>query len=590
MNVISSLKGINKIFKFDAKNPPPRRSTLVYFIRANISSFREVLDQIHSVNNQIELNSDRSLDLKRFHIITFPTVLHSFAVLLEEEGLFGFVEIHRFNWDFITIDTGVLSLEIPQVFKEVFVKEDRSLLSSIAQSLRTFNMVARRPSMIVTYGENSGIIADMIDRMDGHRRPSQTSERSDFRTMLIIDRNKDYPSCLLTPVIYSGLLLEIFPSHSGILQIDECENRIKSEKLHFLKIKSKKETAKTKDTATSLRLSESVDNIFQENRYKHFSDVINVLSTQAKALGMEGASIKGMQINEMHEYVANKLPRVASQKKELFKHLILCENIVNELGGNFEQLQNLEESMLYNRNRKQTFQKVQEILSTDGHRLNVLRHICLLYLTCTLSADETTSFMTNYLNAFGFQYLPVFSHLAAAKLFPNLSTMSKTKILTNISLPKWQNQFQTEANKFKLLPTVEEAEKLAAKKQEPICPSYVFNGSYIPLVSQLANTLLGAGKFEDIVEKIGHSDQIVMHKYLNYTKSNIRDLAAIIKRGEIEDVFVSQQRTLFLFVVGGITYAEIAACHLIEKLTGSRIIVGSNCILSGGDLIESAFS
>lgn len=589
---IFSLKGINKIYKFDANNPPQGRSILVYFIGTNISVFREVLNQIHCVINQTEFNSDRSLGMKQYHIIVFPTILHSFEVLLEEEGLFGFVEIHRFNWDFIPIDTAVFSLEIPQIFNEVFIREDRSLLSSIAQSLRILNMVTRRPSTIITYGENAGIIADMVDRMDSQRKMHHSAERPDFRTLLIVDRNKDYPSCLLTPVVYCGLLLEIFPSRSGILQIDEHENRIKSEKLHFLKIKPKKEPSKSMEATSNLRLSETVDNIFQENRYKHFSEVINVLSSQAKTLGMEGASIQGMQINEMHEYVAKKLPKVASQKKELFKHLILCENIVNELGGNFEQLQNLEESMLYNRNRKQTFQKIQEVLSTDGHRLNILRHICLLYLTCTLSADETTSFMTNYLNAFGFQYLPVFSHLAAAKLFPSLPRMSKTKILTNISLPKWQNQFQTEANRFKLLPSAaEDAERHGGLKQtDPICPSYVFNGSYIPLVAQLATTLLGANKFDDILDKIGHTDQICMHKYLNYTKSNVRDLAAIVKRGEIEDVFASQPRSLFIFVVGGVTYAEIAACQLVEKLTGSKIVIGSNCILSGGDLMEAAFS
>lgn len=592
MSNIHRIKGINKIYKFDARNPPLRRSSLLYFINANIGIFREVLDQINSVIHQSECSSDQSLDIKRYHIIVFPTILHSFEALLEEEGLFGFVEIHRFNWDFMTIDTAVLSLEIPQLFKEVYIREDRSLLSSIAQSLRILNMVTRRPATVITYGENAGIIADMIDRMDGQRKANQSAERSDFRTMLIIDRNKDYPSCLLTPVVYSGLLLEIFPSRSGTLHIDEHENRIKSEKLHFLKIKPKKEPTKSKEATTNLRLSEDVDSIFQENRYKHFSEVINVLSGQAKMLGMEGASIQGMQINEMHEYVAKKLPKVASQKKELFKHLILCENIVNELGGNFEQLQNLEESMLYNRNRKQTFQKIQEVLSTDGHRLNILRHICLLYLTCTLSADETTSFMTNYLNAFGFQYLPVFSHLAAAKLFSSLPTMSKTKILTNISLPKWQNQFQTEANKFKLLPAAAEdtVPPGGAEKSDPTCPSYVFNGSYIPLVAQLASTLLGSAKFDDILEKIGHTDQICMHKYLNYTKANVRELAAIVRRGEIEDVFVSQPRTMFIFVVGGVTYAEIAACQLVEKLTGSKIVIGSNCILSGGDLVEAAFS
>lgn len=395
---ISSAKGVNKIYKFDSKNPPQRKSTIVYFISSSLITFKYVLDQIHAMNGNQQTEKQLSeMGTKPFHVIVLPTVLHSFEVVLEEEGLFGFVEMHRFNWDFITIDSGVLSLEIPQLFREVFIREDTSLLPSIAHSLRIFNMVCRRSNIVITYGENAAKVAAQLDQIEGFRS-APPEEKTDFTAMIIMDRNKDYASALLTPVTYSGLLLEIFRSVAGTLQIDEQKNRIQSEKLHFLKIKTKKETRSEKEAVTSLRLSDSVDGIYHENRYKHFSEAISSLSSQAKALGMEGRNIQGMAIGEMNEFVMNKLPKVASQKKELFKHLILCENIVNELGGNFEQLQTMEELMLYNRNKKQTFQKILEILTTDAHRYNSLRSICLLHLTCgQLNADEATTFMTNYL-------------------------------------------------------------------------------------------------------------------------------------------------------------------------------------------------
>lgn len=529
--------------------------------------------------------------MKPFHIIVFPNVLQTFEVFLEEEGLFGFVEMHRFNWDFISIDMGVLSLEIPRVFREVFIRGDTALLSSLAESIRILNIVVKKPNIVLTYGDNAKIIGNMVDRLESTRSGQAKDGVSDFGAMIIIDRNKDYPSGLLTPVVYSGLLLELFHASSGTLQIDESNNRIKSERLQFLRIKPRREAQKSKET--NLRLNDKCDGIFQENRYKHFSEVINLLSSQAKTLGTEGRNIQGMQINEIHDYVATKLPRVATQKKELFKHLILCETIVNELGGNFEQLQNLEEAMLYSRNKKQTFHKIQEILTTDAHRLHILRYICLLYLTSGLTIDETTSFMTNYLNAFGYQYLPVFAHLAAAKLFPDLPNLSKSKILTNISLPKWQNQFQIEVNKFNLLPTQTSDEvemAMHSKRRDPSCPSYVFNGSYIPLIAQIASILLNATKFDDVFEKLGHSEQIVLHKYLKHEKISLRDALAAVKRGELRDEFPLKTRNLFIFVVGGLTYAEIAACNLIERVTHSRIIVSSDCILSGNDVVEAAFS
>ena len=64
---------------------------------------------------------------QRLHVICFPSILHSFHHLLEEEALFGLVELYRFQWDFIALDRNLLSLELgPNFFKEVFIKSDTS--------------------------------------------------------------------------------------------------------------------------------------------------------------------------------------------------------------------------------------------------------------------------------------------------------------------------------------------------------------------------------------------------------------------------------------------------------------------------------
>lgn len=587
-------KGINKIYRFDSKNPPQRRSTIVYFISASLITFKYVLDQIHAINSHQQMEKQLTdMGNKPYHIIVMPTTFRSFDVVLEEEGLYGFVEMHRFNWDFITIDTGALSLELPQLFREVFIREDTSLLPSLAHSLRILNMVCQRAPILITYGENSAKVADMIDRIEGNPKNRAEEQKSDFGAVIIMDRNKDYASALMTPVTYSGLLLEIFRSIAGTLQIDEQNNRIQSEKLPYLKNKTKKEEKNLKENVAKLTLNDSVDGIYFENRYKHFSEAISLLSFQAKALGMESRNIHGMELSEMQEFVSKTLPKVTTQKKELFKHLILCENIVNELGANFEQLQTMEESMLYNRNKKHNFQKVQELLTTDAHRFNSLRYICLLHLTCGLSSDDTTSFMTNYLNAFGYQHLPIFSHLATAKLFPDLPNLTKTKILTNISLPKWQNPFQIEANRMKLLPvninTDSNEPEPTAGRRHPISPSYVFNGSYIPLIAQLTNVLLSADKIDDFAEKFGHSEQIQFHRCFQQSKLNVKDTVAAVKRGEILEFCPIKPRTVFCFIIGGVTYAELAAVNFVEKMTGSKIIVASDVIASGADFIEAAF-
>ena len=58
-----------------------------------------------------------------------------------------------------------------------------------------------------------------------------------------------------------------------------------------------------------------------------------------------------MSLYEMKEYVQTNLPKVTAQKKNLFKHLSICEHIVNELGNNFEKQQIFEENIVNNKNK-----------------------------------------------------------------------------------------------------------------------------------------------------------------------------------------------------------------------------------------------
>lgn len=46
-------------------------------------------------------------------------------------------------------------------------------------------------------------------------------------------------------------------------------------------------------------------------------------------------------------------------------------------------------------------------------------------------------------------------------------------------------------------------------------------------------------------------------------------------------------KTVVICVVGGITYGEIAACRLVEKTTGIRLVLISDSITNGNKLIQT---
>lgn len=115
------LKGIQRIFKLDNTNAITRSSAdqvQLYMIRSDLSTFCRVMDQIKLIRKS-ETNNTWSDDgnFKYFHVLCIPSCFAYFQMLLEHEGLYGIVELHRYSWDFIHIDEGVLSMEVPNVSK-----------------------------------------------------------------------------------------------------------------------------------------------------------------------------------------------------------------------------------------------------------------------------------------------------------------------------------------------------------------------------------------------------------------------------------------------------------------------------------------
>lgn len=264
-------KGVAKIFKYDQQTAIPRdQNTQVYMVNANLSTFRRILEQIWELESKDPHSAENiETGIKNYHIVFVPNCFSYFHTVLEEEGLYGTVQLHRFNWDFIHLDDNLLSMEIPQVFPETFIKNDSSLFPSIAQSLRIMNMICGQPDLVVSYGKNAEKIVDIIDQLGPP--PSASHPRvSEFSVLIVVDRNKDYPSCLLTPSVYSGLLLEVFKQKSG--EIDTYSNKIREQKLEIFNIEEQRPEAASTSNST-ISINSAIDEIFGENKFKHFAQV-----------------------------------------------------------------------------------------------------------------------------------------------------------------------------------------------------------------------------------------------------------------------------------------------------------------------------
>jgi hypothetical protein len=163
------------------------------------------------------------------------------------------VTLRPLAWEFIRIDGNVLSFETP-LFTDLYYHKNTSLLPSLARNLWTLRMVLGIPNFTFALGKHSQHVLKMISAMD--ESLGSPSTKDEFGALILMDRNQDLVSTLLTPVTYLGLLSEVVEINIGSASLGTAQTILDPNK----------------------------DHVYGEVRDKHFSDAFPTLHTKAKSL------------------------------------------------------------------------------------------------------------------------------------------------------------------------------------------------------------------------------------------------------------------------------------------------------------------
>ncbi|OXU23523.1 hypothetical protein TSAR_011888 [Trichomalopsis sarcophagae] len=513
---VSVLKkyGVDKIFKF-AQGLKPTNIQRIYLVTCDLVACQNAFDQIRS-----EMSQTPGLS---HHMLIAPFIPITVNNLLEENGLSGLVGLRPLAWEFIRTDGNVLSLEMP-LFTDLYYHKDSSLLPALAKNLWTLRMVMGAPNFTLALGKHSQQLLKMIASMDDSL--GAPSPKDEFGALIVMDRSQDFVSTLLTPVTYLGLLSEVVDINIGNATLG---------------------TSQTK-------LDPTKDQVYAEVRDKHFSDAFPTLRTKAKALKSEQEAMQSMKLAEMKHYVQNTLQKTTKTKQQLEFHISACEAAVNALASKFEDLHSIETSILECNRRAECLDYI--LRNIDDNPARSLRLFSLLSIASDgVTNNEILPLQKAHLHAHGYQHIPLFHKLESSGLL-SIKTENMLK-----RLPNWTSKWMANAKRLRLFPNPSKPIDLKG----PTCPSYVFSGSYIPVIAQLLNIvnsqITDPKAFEELANTVGCSFSGI--------------------QGPIHP------QTVVVCVVGGITFSEISACRLIEKSAGIQLVLTSDCILTGTKIIES---
>lgn len=505
------------------------------------------MDQIRS---QINLENPEK---DKFHIIIFPKYSSFFEDELEQLGLYhDIVRLHSFQWMPLCLDEGLLSLELPNLYSSIYVYSNMTLLPGLSKALWQLSFVVGKPRFILALGQYSPSVLTQYEALCEHKGDSDKID-SDFGALLIFDRNVDYASVLLTPGTYAALLGEVYSVRAGVCEkIDEYCDSV-DEKCNPLPEKQQ----------VNFNLDSVKDTVYADIKNRYFTEVTTVLSNLTKQLKSEKMSSKEMALDEIKQYVQSQLQAAKSRKKFITNHLLAAESIINVLGHRYENQKFIEQCILQNIDKATNLNFLEELLVMENNKYITLRLLCLLAITQTISETEFKNFWHKYLRHFGFQYGFAYNNLINTGFLPEaVPTVGGLTIPSKLKLPKFSSSnFYVTAKNLKQIPP--DPDKIDLK--HPTSPSYVFGGNYIPLVTQIATMILNSVPLEEIQLKL----------------ENIGNLS--LRNSEGYPVLT---RSILIYIVGGVTYAEIAACNLLETLTGAKIVVLSDKIISGNDIVK----
>uniref|UniRef100_A0A4W4GW31 Vacuolar protein sorting-associated protein 33B n=1 Tax=Electrophorus electricus TaxID=8005 RepID=A0A4W4GW31_ELEEL len=520
---------VDKLYKVELKPVVSVSDQLCFLIRPRIQTVKWIADVV---------KSDKAVGrFRRYKIIFTPQKFYACETVLEEQGVYGDVTSDEWEFYLLPLDDDIISLELPEFFRDNFLEGDQRWVTTAGSALRLLHFLFGPFSKVYGIGRCAKMVYESWREQveDGEKK----AQNPDIGNVFLIDRDVDFVTPLCSQVVYEGLVDDIF--------------RIKCGSVEF--------GPDVTSTDKSLKVM------------LNSQDKVHVGETQRKKeIWWEKQRKKkrcGMDIKQMKAFVAEELKGLKQEHRLLSLHIGACESIMKKkTKQDFQELLKTEHSLLEGFEIRECITYIEEHINRQVSMIESLRLLCLLSLT-----ENGESY--------GIEHLLSFANLRQIGLLveqqpgETLTVMeSKVGKLVNdktagkltdafSSLAKKSN-FRALSKRLMLIPKTGEEYDLRVPRDM----AYIFSGAYIPLSCKLIEQVLerdGWTGFEEVTRMLnGHEFAVTGPEDSKYP-----------------------QRIILVMFLGGCTFSEISALRFLGRERGCKFIVLTTAITNSSRLLES---
>ncbi|GBB83477.1 hypothetical protein RclHR1_01020018 [Rhizophagus clarus] len=508
--------------------------------------------------------------------------------VLEEAG----ITIGEYHLDLIPFEDDLLSLELDNTFKELYLDGDYTSIYYAARALMKLQAKFGLIPRVIGKGDCAKHLADMLLRMRKEVAvddPASTlSVSQNIDSLIILDRSVDLISPLCTQLTYEGLIDEVFGIRASHVEVDSAIVGPTSQKSAPASATSTSTTSQPSTPAKKKKVPlNSSDKLFVQLRDMNFAVVGGVLNRVARRINENYEERhQAKTVMQIREFI-NKLGGLQSEHQSLRTHTGIAEEIMAytvtpEFNKALEVQQNLAAGIDINLQNEH----IEEMIDRQVPILQVLRLLCLLSIVNGgLKQKSFEFFKKEILQTYGFEHLQTLLNLERLNMFVKQGSAS--------------SKFNYVRKHLQLI--VDEVDE-----QNPQDISYVYSG-YAPLSVRLIQCVtkggptpignpVGAnattnptgtgGAAKGIVGWKGHEEALKMLPGKTFDEVQKLDEGAIISKKLAQG---QQPRVTLVFFLGGCTYTEISAIRFMaQQDEGQReYIIATTQIVNGNSLLNS---
>ncbi|KAH7209251.1 Sec1-like protein [Fusarium oxysporum] len=589
--------GVDKFFILENDNADTSQRNVVFISRGECGRHAEAIAaQIKRIQRESQTGHD-------FHIFWVPRRTLVSDKLLEEAGVLGDVNIAELPLSFFPLEKDVLSLELDDSFRNLYLSKDVTPNFLMAKALMEIQRNHGLFPRVIGKGDNAKRVADLLSRMRQELLAGEdTSEANKIgltpsttnESVIIIDREVDFVTPLLTQLTYEGLIDEVFEIHNNQTKVDTT----------VVGAPAQASAATSQSRKRTIQLDSS-DKLYEQLRDANFAIVGSLLNKVARRLQKVQSDYeskhKTKTIAELKDFVS-QLPGYQQEQQSARIHTGLAEEIIKHTRTDqFKGLLEVQQNLAAGADPSSQFDGIEELIARDAPIAQTLRLLCIYScISGGIRPKEFDQFRRLILEGYGYQHLLTLSNLEKLQLF-----LSKSSPLAGM-IPIPGNNAGPTGSKTNYTYLRKQLRLIVDEVQEddPNDISYVYSG-YAPLSIRLVQCILqkqyllsvtkgnsanaagappgvGTQGWQGFDEAVKHVRGQTFYEHQKGEDKAVKARALLSGSGN--------KQTVFVVFVGGITFTEIAALRFIAKQEEGRrnIVICTTSIINGNKMMESA--